>query len=175
MIVSKKHYDYLRNKFDLLTNELVKANIELSNNINFVSYMKPQDVQDNLWGEAEKIQYEDIVKALVKTIKFYEQADYKLDTDITQKVDNARHKLATNDVFKAWLNFYLHDYTIDINEATVLALVKTIWQLEEITREYKKETNELRNANLNQSYTIQERNNEINALKHMLDRKDEEQ
>lgn len=54
MIVSRKHYNYLRNKFDLLTNELVKANIDLSNNINYVSYMKPQDVQDILWGEAEK-------------------------------------------------------------------------------------------------------------------------
>lgn len=227
MIVSKKHYDYLRNKFDLLTNELVKANIDLSNNINFVSYMKTQDVQDILWGEAEKIQYEDIVKALIKTIKFYEQADHKLDSAVNYALSDCNECLKDNLTFKNHLRDFIST-GMDHREAIARALYFTIVTInkkvdslqdlsvslmkendkleeqvkgEQVEREdaeqtcdrlasyiakLERENEQLKNdieyqerkndkltdANLKQFSTIQERNNEIDALKHMLDRKD---
>lgn len=145
-------------KFNLLRDEVVKANNELVDNKVFETYMDEE--QDTVTI------YEGIVKALVNTIKFYEQADHKIDTSIIQKIEDARQELATNNAFKAWLDFYLNDYYIDINEATALALPKTIWQLEEIVRDYKKELKKQDVSLEKAQETIENLNKENKDFKH---------
>lgn len=120
-----------KTKFNLLRDEVVKANNELVDNKIFETYMDEE--QDTITITNA------IVKALVKTIKFYEQADHKLYDAVTEKLEDARQELAGSNVFKAWLDFYLNDHHIFISEATALALPKTIWQLEQIVRDYKNE------------------------------------
>lgn len=171
MIVSRKHYNYLRNKFDLLTNELVKANIDLSNNINYVSYMKPQDVQDILWGEAEKIQYEDIIKALVKTIKFYEQADLTSTRDKRTRTERTCDRLASYITKLERENEELKEqnerYEIDNKN-----LCETAERLNKRNDALENEISEISVLFNEKVDTIIKRDNEIDALKHMLDREE---
>lgn len=110
-----------------------------------------------LWGEAEKIKYEDIVKALVKTIKFYEQADRKKEEQLEEE--------------QTWREDA--DQTCDRMSRYIVKLVRENEQLKNEIEYQERKNDKLTDANLKQFSTIQERNNEIDALKHMLDRKDD--
>lgn len=208
-----------KTKFNLLRDEVVKANNELVDNKIFETYMNEEQDTTLITNH--------IVKALVNTIKFYEQADHKLDSVVNYALSDCNEYLKDNLMFKNHLRDFI-SCGMDHREASTRALVCTIAginekvdnlqdlnvslmtknnELEEqveseqvwrndaeqtcdrmrhyiikLQRENKqlkndieyqeRKNNKLTDANLKQFSTIQERNNEIDALKYMLDRKD---
>lgn len=108
-----------KTKFNLLRDEVVKANNELVDNEIFETYMDEE--QDAIMVTNT------IVRALVKTIKTYEQADYRLERT--------------------------GDYVISDCSDYIAKLEREYEELQEL---------------------LTQRDKEINALKHMLDRKDDE-
>lgn len=82
---------------------------------------------------------------------------------LRDEVVKANNELVDNKVFETYVDE--EQDTIMITNCIVKALVKTI-------KFYEQSERKLADANLKQFLIIQERNNEIDALKHMLDRKD---
>lgn len=166
-----------KTKFNLLRDEVVKANNELVDNKVFEKYMNEE--QDTIMIT------NCIVKALVKTIKFYEQADHKLDNVINYALTDCNEYLKDNLMFKKYLRDFI-SLGMDHREASARALVCTIADINEKVDNLKDlntslalEKAELENeiskisALFNEKEnTIIKRDNEIDALKHMLDRKD---
>ena len=131
-----------KTKFNLLCDEVVKAINELVDNKVFETYVGEEQQDTIMITNA-------IVKALVKTIKFYEQANFEAKEQIEAE------QLWRKDA-----------------EQTNVRIASYITKLERENKELKEQNDKLTDANLKQFSTIQERNNEIDALKHMLDREE---
>lgn len=158
-----------KTKFNLLRDEVVKANNELVDNKVFETYMDKEQGTIMITNA--------IVKALVKTIKFYEQENLEAKENLEEEqvwrkdAVQVSYRLGRSNTKLERENEELKNELEEISEL-YNTKVDEIKQLKNDIEYQERKNDKLTDANLKQFSTIQERNNEIDALKHMLDRKD---
>ena len=142
-----------KTKFNLLRDEVVKANNELVDNEIFETYMDEE--QDAIMVTNT------IVRALVKTIKVLSKKAHKLD----------RLEPAYKDACKTLVAF---DERLNEQDNEISELKDKIMYYETMELEYQDQKEDYVSEYEESQELLTQRDKEINALKHMLDRKDDE-